>query len=97
MGTVNTKAALVVLAAFIIGVLAGYSVIPTDRRFMQNEIISLHGQLNHSESARAELLATIDAVDRDAYWTGFYNHCVYDKGIAFEESCWEATEREMGR
>jgi len=76
---------------------AGYLSIPTDRIFMQSEIIRLHGDLNQSETAQAELLATVDAVDRDAYWTGFYNHCVYDKGVMFEESCWEATEKEMGR
>jgi hypothetical protein len=76
LGTINTKAALVILAAFIIGVLAGYSAIPADRVFMQNEIVSLHGQLNKSEATLAELTSYLDFVDASAYLTGYRDACL---------------------
>lgn len=108
IGKELAKPAFYILVAFLIGlfaflfglnyaraeVRAEMAGISAERDYLQSQLITAYGDNNRAQAAMA---ATIDKVDHDSYWTGWYNHCVYEKGIAFEEACWESAEKEMGK
>lgn len=70
-----------------------YSIIATQNATLresnvelQNEIVALHGQLNKSESAMAQMQAEARSIDDSSYRQGLYVSCMMYSGMG-EAGC----------